>query len=661
MEKTIIEEFIYRLVKDANQNTILKNNVFQWSCPVIGFSYDKTLPPKFVKELVKKEFFKETKDSIICIMGDWDGVAEGIILTNKAIYVNSPKNKDKQFSVKYNEITRLAYYRNPAILRIEAEDKTYTITTELWSKRCLYNFLQFATYRNHFLKDDEDKILSLSLDSINDENVQDYISGVVYSNVSNASSMYFDDKIVTPRGHGFAAEHANHMADKFMGRNAKIVGDDNAKNGADRIVDGVNVQTKYCRSGSACVGECFENGNYRYWNADGTPMQIEVPKDMYNAAIKAMEERIKKGEVKGVTDPAEAKNMIRKGHFTYNQVRNIAKAGTVESIIYDAASGAIIARNAFGITSVVSFALSIWKGEEFNAAIKQATIQGLKSGGVAFATAVLAGQLSKAGLNSLLVGSSEAIVKVIGPKASAVLINAFRSGTNIYGAAAMKSLAKLLRNNGITAAISFAVLSVGDVTNIFRGRISGKQLFKNLTNTGASIAGGTGGWIGGTALGAKVGATIGTFIAPAAGTAIGAGIGSTIGGLLGALGLGTASSKVSKAVLDPFIEDDADAMVKIIQNVFTNLAEEYLINKKEAEDITIALQQVLDGKLLKIMFSSEDREQFARDLLTGLFEDVARNRKFIALPSEEQFQDSLRIVLEEIADNSTQTEETVIQ
>ena len=158
-----------------------------------------------------------------------------------------------------------------------------------------------------------------------------------------------------------------------------------------------------------------------------------------------------------------------------------------------------------------------------------------------------------------------------------------------------------------------------------------------------------------------MGATIGTFIAPAAGTAIGAGIGSTIGGLLGALGLGTASSKVSKAVLDPFIEDDADAMVKIIQNVFTNLAEEYLINKKEAEDITIALQQVLDGKLLKIMFSSEDREQFARDLLTGLFEDVARNRKFIALPSEEQFQDSLRIVLEEIADNSTQTEETVIQ
>ena len=51
MKKAIIEEFIYRLVKDANQNIILKNKVFQWSSPVIGFSYNKTLPPKFVKEL----------------------------------------------------------------------------------------------------------------------------------------------------------------------------------------------------------------------------------------------------------------------------------------------------------------------------------------------------------------------------------------------------------------------------------------------------------------------------------------------------------------------------------------------------------------------------------------------------------------------------------
>ena len=90
----------------------------------------------------------------------------------------------------------------------------------------------------------------------------------------------------------------------------------------------------------------------------------------------------------------------------------------------------------------------------------------------------MAGQISKAGLNSALVGSSEAIVSVLGSKALAVLVNAFRSGSNIYGAAAMKSAAEMLRGNAIAGIASFAVLSIGDVGNIFMGRISGQQLLE---------------------------------------------------------------------------------------------------------------------------------------------------------------------------------------
>ncbi len=655
MKKKILEEFIYQLSKTTKEDIINPQKMLAWSVPVVGFSYCKTLPHKFVAGFCKKSFFKETERAIVCVLADWKEVPEGIVLTNQAIYVDSPKNTDKCFSIRYEDVSRLGYYRNPSFLRIETQNKTYTIDSKLWNKKFLYNVLQFATNLNNFAEDDEDKILAIQLKNNENETISNYIAGLTYSNISNASSMYFDDKIVTPRGHGFAAEHANHLADIYAGKKATIVGDDNAKNGADRIVDGVSIQTKYCRSGSDCVSECFEGGKFRYWNSDGTPMQVEVPKDMYDAAVKAMENRISKGEVEGVTDPAEAKNIIRKGHFTYAQVKNIAKAGTVESILYDAASGAIIARNTIGITATITFALSIWKGEKFDIAIKNATIKGLESGGLSFVTAVLAGQLSKAGLNSLLVGSSEAVVKLLGPKASAIIINALRSGSNIYGAAAMKSLAKLLRNNGITAVVSFTVLSLGDVVNIFRGRISGKQLFKNLTNTGVSIAGGTGGWIGGAALGAKAGAAIGTLIVPGAGTAAGASIGGTIGGLVGSLGGGTAAGKVSSKILNTFIEEDADRMVKIIQEVFTSLSEEYLINAKEADDITFALQKILSGNLLKEMHASKNSKQFARDLLVGLFKDAVHNRQHIMVPSVEEFQKSLKIVLEEIADKENES------
>ena len=466
-------------------------------------------------------------------------------------------------------------------------------------------------------------------------------AGITHGNVSNASSMYFDDKILTPRGHGFAAEHANHLADLYSGKDARIVGDDNALNGADRIVDGVFIQSKYCSSGAKCVEECFDNTGFRYWNADGTPMQIEVPSDMYDAAVQAMENKIRQGKVSGVTDPAEAKNIIRKGHFTYTQVKNIAKAGTVESICYDAASGFIIASYSFGVTAALSFATALWNGEDWEEALKVAAAQGLKVSGVTFVTAIFAGQLSKAGLNSALIGGSEALVRAIGPKASAVLVNAFRSGTNIYGAAAMKSAAKLLRNNAITAAVSFAVLSVGDVANIFQGRISGGQLFKNLTTTAAAVGGGTVGWTGGAAAGAAIGS-----IVPGIGTAIG----GFVGGLLGAFGGGSIASKATESVLGQFIEDDANKMVAIIQDVFTDLAGEYLITQEEAERIVDKLKEKLTGGTLKDMFASDDRRLFARELLEEYFENESCNREYIALPSGAEMQKGLKAVLEDAAD-----------
>ena len=68
----------------------------------------------------------------------------------------------------------------------------------------------------------------------------------------------------------------------------------------------------------------------------------------------------------------------------------------------------------------------------------------------------------------------------VGPKACAVIVNAFRTGGNIYGAAAMKSAAKLLRGNAVVAGLTVVVLSSFDIADIVRGRISPGQLAKNL-------------------------------------------------------------------------------------------------------------------------------------------------------------------------------------
>lgn len=622
-----LSEFIYKLHKE---NPFFdKKNSFR---VIYGFSYNNFRDMIF-KTFLKDGIISEPKENIICILGDFENFRNSLYFTNIALYVENSLTGQKGAKISYNNIKKLEVKNVLNIILKTGE--TYNLSS-LWKAESIAKFLSYACNCNTI----ENKFEEIKFEKAK-PNI-DTASKSIYGNVSNASTNYGLDKFSTPRGHGFAAERANHLYDTLTGKKAVIVGDDNAVNGADRVVNGVSIQSKYCSSGSKCIQECFHNGKFRYINSDGTPMQIEVPSDKYDSAVEAMKNRIRRGEVPNVTNPEEAENIVRKGNFTYEQAKNIAKAGTVESITFDSVNGAIIATTAFGISSCLTFATSIWNGENFDVALKNATYSGLKVGGTAFITAVLSSQLSRAGLNSLLVGSSEAVVGVLGAKASAVLVNAFRSGSNIYGAAAMKSAAKLLRGNVITAGISVVVLSTMDIANIFRGRISGKQLFKNIANTASTVAGGTAGWVGGATAGAALGSVV-----PIVGTAVG----GFVGGLLGSFGGGAVAGKVSNKVLNNFIEDDVNEMLRIIEKEFSKLSVDYLLNKEEAENVIDDLKEDLTGSTLKDMFADEDKEEFARDLIIPHIEKVVKKRKKIKLPTEKQMFEELKNILEEISDN----------
>lgn len=63
--------------------------------------------------------------------------------------------------------------------------------------------------------------------------------------------------------------------------------------------------------------QCFsENGkgSFRYYK-NGKPMQIEVPSGKYDAAAEAMAEKIRRGQIAGVSDPKEAKTSSGKAFY----------------------------------------------------------------------------------------------------------------------------------------------------------------------------------------------------------------------------------------------------------------------------------------------------------------------------------------------------------
>ena len=443
------------------------------------------------------------------------------------------------------------------------------------------------------------------------------------------------------RGHGFAAERANHLFDELAGKDARIVGSGNEKNGPDRLVSAVHIQTKYCSSGAKCVAECFEDGTFRYFNADNSPMRIEVPSDKYDGAVKAMKARIEKGQVHGVSDRAMAKQIVRKGHFTYAQAKNIARFGTVESLTYDAVNGIKLSGQAMGVSAALSFAVSIWNGEDPGVALEHACKTGVKVGGIAWIGSVVAAQLGRTGIDQTLRGTTDWVVKQLGPKAASWVASSMRSGSSIYGAAATNHVSKLLRGNLVTGIAVTAVLSSVDFARMFQGRMSGAQVFKNVAITASGVAGGTAGWVGGVAAGAAIGSAV-----PVVGTVVG----GAVGGVVGALAGGTAASKTATAVLDEFIEDDAKQMLAIMETLFGELCAEYLLNEEEARAVLEDFQSMDVPDTLRDMYASDDHDAYARGVLEPLVEDRAAARTPVALPSSEDIVRQTGLILREMAE-----------
>lgn len=487
-------------------------------------------------------------------------------------------------------------------------------------------------------------------DKIKKEDKSIETTGVVYGNVGVGTTTYETNKFHGRQGHGFAAERAEHVRDLYHGEEVKILGDDNAKNGADRLVNGVEIQSKYCRNGAACIQECFENGQYRYYSSNGEPMKIEVPADMYEDAVKAMRRRISNNEIDGVINPDEAVNLVKKGHYTYAQVKQIAQAGTIESLTFDAANGMIVAKDALGITALITFATSIWNGEDTEGALENAALSGLKVGGVSFLTTVLTSQIARTSVVATVRGGTDILVSKMGTKATEYLAKALKGGTDIYGAEAMNNVSKLLAGNIIASTVSLVILSAGDIVDLFRNRISGAQFVKNVTTTGATIAGGGAGWGLGNTGGAAIGGWVGGTIAGPAGAVKGAEVGAKIGGFTGSVIGGATAGTVTHSALDGMIEDDTVFMMRIAEQEFAAICEQYLLTENEVYLCLEMLKKRLDKKELKNIFSSSNRELYVQSIIMKCVDPVLKKREYIKEFDSEDVFGGMRMLIEDAVD-----------
>lgn len=338
-------------------------------------------------------------------------------------------------------------------------------------------------------------------------------------------------------GHGYAAEDSNALFERISGHKVKIVGMDNAKNGADLIIDGMEVQVKYHQSAYRSVEACFdENGFYRYGNK-----VIMVPKDQYAQAVERMRQKIVEGKVPGVTDAEMATELIRKGRITHRQALKLKQAGSMESMAFDILSQAQVAGMVGGFSGAITYIRAKKAGTDTQTALKESAKSFGKTGSKVLTTGVVTQQFlrTQVGRNTAAVtthvvrkGVNVACKSNIGKNFVAKLAQG-AGGKIVNGAAARTVATKAVRGNVITSTVMFAVTSIPDTYRVFTGKISSKEYGKRTVENAASTAGGTAGYLAGM--------TIGTAICPGIGTFIG----GLIGGVAGGIGASTGVKKLS--------------------------------------------------------------------------------------------------------------------
>ncbi len=215
----------------------------------------------------------------------------------------------------------------------------------------------------------------------------------------------------TGTGHGIMAEEAQTVLDKLKGHAAEVVGRDNAKNGADRLVDGVYIQTKFYKTGEGCISACFdsESGLYKYLDSNGNPMPVEVPKDLYDDALNEFRLRISKGEVPGITDTARAAEYVRSSDLTYQNAVNLCTPLTRESILYDCYTGISRCLLAFIISGIAAYLAAYKKIGNRKKALKVSIITGVKVFGLSYIAHIMCSQFARTAFFKALpnIGASE--------------------------------------------------------------------------------------------------------------------------------------------------------------------------------------------------------------------------------------------------------------
>lgn len=323
---------------------------------------------------------------------------------------------------------------------------------------------------------------------------------------------------------------------------------------------------------------------------------------------------------------------IKKGAFTYFQVRHIAEAGNIHHLQMDDQGCISFLHETIGMSTAISFAQSKWNGANRDDAVENAVLTGLSVIGESFAEEVIEEQIHLVNIVehiNLDEGVSSAIKKN-GAKAVVKKMAGSATKKAMYSSIVAKKAIMLLNANVVTGAIVTGVMSTVDIVRTIKGQMSPAQLFKNVSKTAASVVG--------SIIGLIIGGGIG-FTIPNVSTAVISLIGGIIGLILGSI----VTTKIVKKVLDLVIKDDAVKMLEIFNTQLVELSEQYLLNEQELQQVLHDFNEIYNmPEEMRAMYSSTDRAVFANEMIKKELNRIVRMRMYLQVPTTQELFEKIK-------------------
>lgn len=337
--------------------------------------------------------------------------------------------------------------------------------------------------------------------------------------------------------------------------------------------------------------------------------KIEVPADIYDEAA----------------DSPDAKKNFLRGTYPYEAVKIIAQSERVEALKFNAASGEITTSSTVGISAETEYAFAVWNFYDRDSAIERVILSRLGAGEQA------------ENVKNLAVEKEDTFIEDLAKQAAGDI---FKRMYNKFsdGKGGGEVNIDIVKPPQFAQKIGEVFSTIGDeiiifmrhgedISNLLRGRISGKQFVKNTALTLISLT------VAGTAVSiAPIGGAILTFCQMYA--------------------MKTKGREFAKRFLDRFIKDDSERMLKIFEAELAGELAGKFLTKYEFILLNAAICDDLSKDFLQDMYArgnDTSRAAFARAHVQKRLDDIFRQRIFVEMPSTQDWINGLMRVRDKIS------------